>query len=493
MFRRFNIFLLVAFFLLSGCANQTTPTGGKKDVTPPKLLTAIPADSLKNVRPARIELTFDEYITLTDATKEVQISPILSVQPTVTANNKRVIVKIADTVLETNTTYRISFGSAVRDLHEGNIFNNYTYTFSTGAFFDSLQLKGRVINAASGLADTSGVTLMLYNASDNDSAIVRHKPKYITKVNSAGVFKFKGLPKREFKIYALKDANDNLMYDGTGEMIAFNDKTVTSGDSEQGEIVLALFEEVDTSTKTSADSVKAGLGRVSAGKAKTTATEGFTYATNADTTNPAKRTFDVNNKLTVTFSHIPVLNKDKISLSYDSSGVAVAAAASLLTDTLHPMVLTIATKWLDNTVYTLKLAKGFAKDTSGAEAAPSKNVFRTKEDEDYGKITVHLPGKYNSKKYVLMVMVDADTVYQKPVTDTNIVLAHLRPGKYNFRVIEDRNENGKWDPGNLFGRLQPEVVIPYPNDLQLKAGWENVIDFDQNSPGKKSTDRPGAR
>ena len=65
-------------------------------------------------------------------------------------------------------------------------------------------------------------------------------------------------------------------------------------------------------------------------------------------------------------------------------------------------------------------------------------------------------------------------------------LSQLHPAKYSFRIIVDKNRNGKWDSGNLFGKLQPEEVIPYRETLNLKAGWENIIDFEQKPEPPKT-------
>ena len=138
------------------------------------------------------------------------------------------------------------------------------------------------------------------------------------------------------------------------------------------------------------------------------------------------------------------------------------------------------------------MAKGFAKDTSGTDALPAKFTFRTREDEDYGKISVHLPAKYVAPEYLLMITTESDTVYQKPVTSAIVNLVKLRPAKYTFRIIADKNRNGIWDSGNLFEKRQPEEVIPYPDVLTLKAGWENIIDFEPKPATKKTNDRPGA-
>jgi uncharacterized protein (DUF2141 family) len=53
----------------------------------------------------------------------------------------------------------------------------------------------------------------------------------------------------------------------------------------------------------------------------------------------------------------------------------------------------------------------------------------------------------------------------------------LQPGDYQIRLIIDRNNNGKWDPGNFYAREEPEQVVFYKNEksvpvINLKANWE---------------------
>ena len=480
--------LLVVLCFCAGCANITAPTGGRKDITPPKLVTLTPGDSLKNTRVKQVALYFDEYVTVNDPTREVQLSPILQIAPTVTGINKHVVVKIVDSLLEDNTTYRLSFGNAIKDLHEGNAFAKYTYTFSTGAYFDSLQLHGTIKDAETGLTGMEGVTVELYSAAESDSAVVRHKPKYVTKADLNGSFTFKGLPKRTFRIYALKDGNENLVYDGPGpgDKIGFADNTVVPGDTTQGPIVLRVFAEIpDTALKKNMDSLSNQKEKFGSRK-KVPVTDAFSYSVNVDTSNAERKSFDITQPIKVNFSRLPVLNYDKITLGYDSMGAQGVVRATFVIDSVNNILKVVNRAWKENVVYTLKLAKGFAKDTAGKDLMPSKYTFRTKEEEiDYGKIKVHLPGKYLNSMYLFRVLADNDSVYQKPVTDTNVVLRFLRPGKYVFRIIVDKNRNGKWDTGDLLKKEQPEEVIAFPETLKLKAGYELDEDFEQKVVPKK--------
>jgi hypothetical protein len=487
--RYLRIFIAILICICAGCASIQPPSGGKKDVTPPRLLSIIPADSLLNTKVSRIQLRFDEYVTVTDAGKEVQISPILPIAPTVTGMGKKVTVKIADTLLEDNTTYRISFGSAIKDLHEGNVFPRYSYTFSTGGYFDSLQVSGNVIIAATGMVDTGDVYVMLYYASRSDSAIVREKPKYIIKTDRSGNFSLKGLPARKFRIYALKDANSNLIYDGGTELIGFYDGIVQPGDSALKPITLKVFREIDTFAATRANDTASLLKKGRIGSSKNIAKEGLTYTVPLDTADVRKRTFDINLPIILTFNKVfGAIAESRIHLDYDSAGVKMEAPIAVTIDTAaHKNMVRINNPaWLQNTVYTLRLQKGFAKDTAGADVLPSRYTFRTKRDEDYGTLQIHMPTHYAGKQYLLVVFTDADTIYKKPVMDTIINLVRLKPATYNFRLIIDKNENGKWDTGDLFNKIQPEDVIPYGNTILLKPNWSNIVDFEQ----KRKT-RPG--
>jgi hypothetical protein len=62
-----------------------------------------------------------------------------------------------------------------------------------------------------------------------------------------------------------------------------------------------------------------------------------------------------------------------------------------------------------------------------------------------------------------------------------------------MRVIVDENGNGQWDTGDLFLKRQPEMVIPYEGTLNLKAGWDNVIDFENTSVKDRKGASPGKR
>jgi hypothetical protein len=427
----------------------------------------------------------------------VQVSPLLRMPIGVVNVGRRVTVTIPDSLLRDSTTYRVSFGKAIGDLHENNIFANYVYTFSTTSYFDSLKLGGRVFNAATGLPDT-GAKVLLYRSDVSDSAVVREKPEYATTTNGPGNFVIAGLPHRTFRIYALKDKNNNLVYDGGEEQIAFIDSIVVPVDTFGKPIVLKLFSEPIIDTAVTDSTITPGKRRASS---RGSGSDGFFYSVNVDTSDVRKRSVDVTKPVNITFNKpVDSINASRVFLTYDSSNIDIEANFSIDFDTARDEMLLLNSAWKENTLYTLRLLKGFAIDTGMTDAMPSKYTFRTKSDDDYGKLNINLPSKYDSSLYILMIQEGNDTIYNKPVTDTLVKLTRLQPGAYTLRIIVDRNGNGVWDTGDLFAELQPEEVLPYQTIINLKAGWENTIDFEpepkadnnsnnRNSPGRRDGSR----
>ena len=60
----FSLGLLLTAFLAQRCANAVAPTGGPKDTTPPVVVAAVPENQSTHFIGKKIEITFDEYITL---------------------------------------------------------------------------------------------------------------------------------------------------------------------------------------------------------------------------------------------------------------------------------------------------------------------------------------------------------------------------------------------------------------------------------------------
>lgn len=209
--------------LCSGCAQIVSPTGGPKDEAPPVVVSMLPPSLTTGFSGSRFSITFDEYVQLHSASEQVMVSPPLGVPPDVRLDRRTVTVHLPDS-LRPNTTYTVNFGEAVRDLNEGNIIQNLTYVFSTGAVVDSMQLSGLLVRADDG-SPVEAAWAMLYSA-DVDSLPRTALPDYFAKAGKNGRFTISNIPHRPFKLFALKDENANYRFDDVKELVGFPDSLI---------------------------------------------------------------------------------------------------------------------------------------------------------------------------------------------------------------------------------------------------------------------------
>ncbi len=213
---------LSLILLLQGCAKVGAPTGGLKDITPPKYVDGEPENRSTGFKGNEISFRFDEFIQLKDLNKELLVSPPLKVKPDVKLKGKSVNIRLKNE-LAPNTTYTINFGKSISDLNEGNLLPDFEFVFSTGDQIDSLSVAGRAVNAFDHkpLKDQE-IMVMLY---DNlaDSTPLRQIPRYIGRANSDGLFTINNIHPDTLRVVALNDANGNLKYDPGAESIAFLD------------------------------------------------------------------------------------------------------------------------------------------------------------------------------------------------------------------------------------------------------------------------------
>jgi len=126
------------------------------------------------------------------------------------------------------TTYTLNFGNSLADFNEGNLLPDFEFVFATGSVIDSLSVTGRAVRAFDHKPEDikeSAFLVMLYT-NLSDSAPLLEIPRFYGKANKNVLFAVNNLPPDTFRIIALKDANNNLMYDPGAEEFAFCDSLI---------------------------------------------------------------------------------------------------------------------------------------------------------------------------------------------------------------------------------------------------------------------------
>lgn len=213
------ILFLLALIITGACASQGNPQGGPYDETPPKVLSCSPLDKTTNNSKKKINITFDEYIKIENASEKIVFSPPQMEMPDVRTYGKRITVELFDTLLE-NTTYTIDFADAIVDNNEGNPLGQFTYSFSTGPEIDTMEVSGTVLDA-SNLEPIKGILVGLY-AGKEDSLFHTKSMERVARTNGSGRFTIKGIAPGSYRIYALADIDGNFLYNQKAEQIAFD-------------------------------------------------------------------------------------------------------------------------------------------------------------------------------------------------------------------------------------------------------------------------------
>lgn len=224
-----NSFLLIfiAMILAQGfytsCANQGMPTGGPKDSIPPVLIETIPAIQGLNFTGNEVRLTFNEFIIADAISEELVVSPPLQKRPSVRTRSRSLIVAFNEE-LKPDVTYSLDFKNAVVDNNERNPYKNLRLTFSTGQRIDTLRVAGVVKNSFT--LDPADKIVVMLHSDLNDTAVVKKIPDYIARTDPKGLYFFDNIKAGTYRLFALNDANSNLMYDPGAEEIGFADSII---------------------------------------------------------------------------------------------------------------------------------------------------------------------------------------------------------------------------------------------------------------------------
>jgi len=217
-------FPFLLFLLCWACAQQGSPSGGPRDEDPPVLLESTPPNYSIHFEAKKILITFDEYIVLDNVNQQLIVSPPMEEKPEVKLRKKTLIIEFEED-LKPQTTYTFNFGSAIKDLHEGNVLLNFEYVFSTGDVLDSLSVKGSLNYAHDLSVPEEPISIMLYNDL-RDSVPLTDIPLYVGRSDDSGVFSVNNLRADVYKVFALKDGNNNFLFDLPTEEIAFLDTSL---------------------------------------------------------------------------------------------------------------------------------------------------------------------------------------------------------------------------------------------------------------------------
>lgn len=105
--------------------------------------------------------------------------------------------------------------------------------------------------------------------------------------------------------------------------------------------------------------------------------------------------------------------------------------------------------------------------------------FSTREEDYYGSMNLTVQGIDTT--YLIQLLEKSGKVVkskwvEKP-EEGSVNFEFIPPATYNLRLILDTNKNKKWDTGNYMEHRQPEDVIYYPEEIDVRSNWELDLEW----------------
>lgn len=539
-------FILLFSLFFTDCAKKGTPSGGARDTIPPVIVRSVPENYSTNFSETEFRVYFDEYIKLNELQKNLIISPPLKYTPIITplSTSKVLRVKILDTLKE-NTTYSFNFGKSIVDNNEANEFEYYKYIFSTGSYIDSLKLSGTIRDAEFNQPDgITTVALYEINEAYNDSLVLQEKPTYITTTpEGSNQFEFNNLKEGTYQLIALKDTNNDYIFQPTNERIGFLSDVITIPSDTSYTLTLSKEKpeyQINKPKQTSKnelifgyegniDSLELQLLSKVPGDYKSTLYKNadkdtlhywFKPAIENDSLVFLAKNRGVSDSLVVKMrdlyrdslviqainqngltlpdtlklrANIPLtaINSERLQV-IDKDSVVVPASAGI---NLKNNTIAITFPKTEEQAYEVKAFPGFITDFFEATNDTLTYRIRTKATSDYGTLSLKLENVDMYPVIVQLVSEKFTVVKESVLTSENsqVYFDFINPAKYFLRVVFDTNKNGTWDPGNFLAREAPERIVYYPTILEVKSNWslnETFILFQNDPDPLKTEDDP---
>lgn len=514
MGQRFYGIIAFLLLILASCAQVGSISGGPEDVTPPKVVEngITPPNGSLMFQQKTIEFRFNEYIKLNNPTETVTLVPA---DAKIKAEARKKTLKLTiEGELKPETTYAIYLNGTVQDITEGND-SLIQYVFSTGNFIDTLKYTGFVTDAFT-YQPLKDVFVGLYP--DNDSSFQK-KPSYFSKTEASGKFNLFYVKPGIYRILAFEDKNKDMLLQRS-ERVGFSNDKVRIDSTMTDSIPLRIFSQPATRK---INTLYQGPALLNIGSNKSLDSAMFfvegeqikdiNYRFKRDSIslliNPPNKnqiqlvvkypsltdtlfikTFEKDRLKKPTYEtnlkngsippgeNLQIRFSDRI-ITYDTAYIQLRTKDSLkLNYSLNKINENILEVIIDTNAhkeFDLNLLQNSIIFSNENGITSSTINIKNKSERDFGIIVLSTD---SLPDYAIIEVMRGNavvrTLKQRDIGQ-QIAIPYLDADTYTFRAILDRNENGKWDDGNLEFKTQPEEVLFFTNGVKVRVNWEMEV------------------
>lgn len=185
---------------------------------------------------------------------------------------------------------------------------------------------------------------------------------------------------------------------------------------------------------------------------------------------------DPNQKIVIeSKTPVEIIDTSKIKLFLFEDSLKINTGYILGKDSLQIRKFRFSTEWQEAAKYQLFILPGAFTSIYNYNNDTLILDFNTRKLDYYGKIIVTL--KEIPDNMVIQLLDNKGEVKREKTGWKNslVEFSFLHPGKYKLKAIYDRNKNGKWDTGNYEEKRQPEKVIFFKKELDVRTNWDLEI------------------
>lgn len=171
---------------------------------------------------------------------------------------------------------------------------------------------------------------------------------------------------------------------------------------------------------------------------------------------------------------------DSLQLSVMVDTVYQPVSFDLRQDSIRIRQFALIHEWQPGSQYQLLVDSAAFRDIYGKVNDPMKGNLTVKAEDSYGVLYVDATGMADNS--LLQVLGPKENVLRQGYLPQNGKLAfrYMKPGKYFLRILIDVNQNGQWDTGDFSDGKQPESMLYYPDVIEIRANWDQMVPWDVN-------------
>lgn len=144
-------------------------------------------------------------------------------------------------------------------------------------------------------------------------------------------------------------------------------------------------------------------------------------------------------------------------------------------DSLNPLKLRVIADITEGRKYKIAVDSAFATCIYGyTNKADTVDIVPMRET-DFGALKVIFQ---DDKPYFVELLQGDKVIAHESVSEKTASFVYLTPGKYDIRVVEDENQNDRWDTGDYSIHLQPEKVFYYPQQYEIRSSWSHEVTWE---------------